>query len=311
MTFSAEQIQKIREKAEQLGFVACGFTSLHTFAEEKEQFLQWLKKGYQGEMSFLERNIEKRFYPASLQAGFKSAIVVLMNYFPKNRQQGNQVPKISKYALGQNYHKVMKHRLYLLQKFINIEISKTSVRCFVDSAPVYEKKLAIDAGLGWEGKNTLLINKQYGSFVFIGELLTDIELHRDERVITSHCGTCTRCIDACPTNALQPYHMDASRCISYLTIEKKSDNKPDNIQTSPWIYGCDVCQDVCPWNQKLQPTDIEEFLPKPFLLSAGIQEWEKLTVTEFEKIFTDSSILRTGLERIKRNLEWIKNEREC
>ncbi len=309
MTLSAEQIKKIQEKAHQLGFVACGFTPLHSFAEEKTQFLKWLQNGHHGEMAFLERNIEKRFNPALLQEGFKSAIVVLMNYFPEKNQPENLIPKISKYAMGQDYHTVMKNKLCLLREFIDIEIGRISARCFVDSAPVYEKKLAIDTGLGWEGKNTLLINKQYGSFVFIGEILSNLEVPENDAIEPNHCGTCTRCIDACPTGALQPDFLDATKCISYLTIEKKSADKPENLKTSPWIYGCDICQNVCPWNSNIQATKIEEFSPKPFLLSAGIPEWERLNVSEFENLFSDSPFLRTGFERMKRNLGWIKNER--
>ena len=304
MIISAEQIEKIQEKAHQLGFVACGLTPLHPFVKEKTQFLKWLQNRHHGEMEFLERNIEKRFNPSSLDKNFRSAIVVLINYYSKENPVKNQIPKVSKYALGKDYHTVVKDRLCVLQQFINNEIAPMTGRCFVDSAPVYETQLAIDAGLGWKGKNTLLINKQYGSFVFIGEILSDLEVPENTTVEPNHCGNCTRCIDACPTGALQPDFLDATKCISYLTIERKS-LQPSKYKTSPWIYGCDICQDVCPWNSNTQPTKIEEFSPKPFLLSAGIPEWEKLSAAEFDKIFADSPILRTGFKRMKRNLNEI------
>ncbi len=304
MILSAKQIEKIQKKAYQLGFVACGITPLRHFKKEKSLFDKWLQNGHNGEMAFLERNTKKRFNPSLLDKEFRSAIVVLINYFPKEKPAENQIPKVSKYAMGEDYHTVVKEKLCVLRQFINDSVTSISGRCFVDSAPIYETQLAIDAGLGWKGKNTLLLNKEYGSFVFIGEILSDLEVPENTTIETNHCGDCTRCIDACPTNALKSGFLDASKCISYLTIERKS-LQPPKYKTTPWLYGCDICQDVCPWNQKPKSTDIQEFLPKPFLLSAGIPEWQKLSVTEFNKKFADSPILRTGLERIKRNLNEI------
>lgn len=303
MILTNQQIKAITDKSKTLGFAACGFTPLHHFEQAKQQYLMWLKNNYHGEMTFLEKNIEKRFNPALLQKGFKSAIVVLLNYYQQTNKK--QIPQISKYALGKDYHLVMKEKLCALREFIHKEIVPISGRCFVDSAPIYEKKLATDAGLGWIGKHTLLINKQYGSFVFIGELLSDLELPKNTKVEPNHCGDCSLCIDACPTNALQPFFLDASKCISYLTIEKKSTDDTENIKISPWIYGCDICQNVCPWNQKLDPTKIDAFAIKPFLLSAGISEWENLTPQEFKNIFSDSSLFRTGFNQIKQNLQQV------
>ncbi len=309
MILSAKQIEKIQKEAYRLGFVACGFTSLRKFDKEKTRFDKWLQSGFHGEMTFLERNAEKRFNPSLLGESFRSAIVVLMNYYPKEKTEAGKIPKVSKYAMGKDYHTVVKEKLCGLQQFINDEISPISGRCFVDSAPIYETRLAVDAGLGWKGKNTLLINKKYGSFVFIGEILSDLEVSENPTVEPNHCGSCTRCIDACPTGALQPDFLDATKCISYLTIEKKSYEKPDKLKTQPWVYGCDICQDVCPWNQKPEPTTIAEFSPKQFLLSAGISEWVKLNEPEFKNLFSDSPLLRTGFKRMQRNLKWIKNER--
>jgi len=313
LTLSQEQIETIRKESLRLGFAACGFTPLREFTEEKKLLRQWLEEGHHGEMSFMTRHLDKRMNPALLQEGFRSAIVVLMNYFPKNLPPGGKIPKVSKYALGQDYHQVMKARLCRLRVFINNEIGPIQGRCFVDSAPVYETALAVDAGLGWKGKNTLLINKDYGSYVFIGEILSNIELKNDSTIAADHCGNCTRCVEACPTGALKPHFLDAQKCISYLTIERKSMTQPE-YDTSPWLYGCDICQDVCPWNQKIQPTTIDAFSPKPFLLSANISEWENLSEPAFKSIFDDSPLLRTGFKRIKRNLKVVKdrykNERE-
>jgi len=306
LTLSQEQIEKIRKEALRLGFASCGFTPLREFSEEKELLQQWINNGYHGEMSFMEHYLDKRTNPTLLQEGFRSAIVVLMNYSPKQLPDKGKIPKVSKYALGQDYHHVMKDRLCRLRDFINDEIRPIEGRCFVDSAPIYETQLAVDAGLGWKGKNTLLINKYFGSYVFIGELLSNIELKIDSTIATDHCGNCTLCVDACPTGALKPHFLNAQKCISYLTIERKSMKQPE-YNTSPWIYGCDICQDVCPWNRKIAPTAVDAFLPKPFLLSANIQEWENLSEPAFKSIFNDSPLLRTGFERIKRNLKAVRD----
>jgi len=300
LKLSVSQVEMITTKALDLGFSACGFIALRSFEKEKNRFLKWLSDKNNGDMAFLEQNIEKRFNPKLLGDGFRSAIVVLMTYNQKTPE--NKTTRISKYALGKDYHLVMKEKLFELEQYISVKITPMKARCFVDSAPVYESQLAVDAGLGWKGKNTLVINQEFGSFLFIGELLSNMEFpDNNKRIVANHCGTCTRCIDACPTQALKPFQLDAKKCISYLTIERKSLSAPE-FDTTPWIYGCDICQDVCPWNQNRPTTKEKEFMPNAFLLSATINDWEILTEDDFKTFFKDSPILRTGYKRMMRNI---------
>ncbi len=302
MKLSVAQVEEIKEKAIALGFSECGFTMLRPFEQEKERFLKWLSGKNNGDMAFLEQNIEKRFDTQLLDENFRSAIVVLMNYNQVTLQNSDAL-RISKYAYGKDYHVVLKEKLNELVQYISESIYQIKARCFVDSAPVYESQLAVDAGLGWKGKNTLVINQKLGSFVFIGEILSDLEFPEiKNEVILNHCGNCTKCIDACPIQALEPFQLDATKCISYLTIERKSLTKPD-YNTSPWIYGCDICQDVCPWNQEKPKTTEQEFTPNPFLLSATIDDWKNISEAEFKEIFKDSPILRTGYKRMLRNID--------
>lgn len=306
MKLTLSHVKKIKEKAISLGFADCGFTKLRPFDNEKRQFLKWISANKNGDMTFLEKNIEKRFDPQLLDNNFKSAIVVLLNYH-QEISNNNSSLRISKYALGKDYHIVLKEKLSALEQYISENISPLKARSFVDSAPIYESQLAVYSGLGWKGKNTLVINQKLGSFFFIGELLSDLEFpNMPIKPVSNHCGTCTRCLDACPTKALNPYQIDATKCISYLTIERKSLSAPQH-NTSSWIYGCDICQEVCPWNQKKSKILEKEFFPNPFLLSATLNDWENLSESEFKTIFKTSPILRTGYKRMLRNVHHVRS----
>lgn len=251
MTQAAEFSTLIKEKAEQLGFAACGIAKVRKLEEEEERLKAFLQKNHHGAMGYLANHFEKRLDPGKLVPGSKSVVVVLLNYFPKMLQKGSDVPVISKYAYGTDYHLVIKDKLKSLYRFVEENAGKLNGRIFTDSAPVLERYWAVQAGLGWIGKNGLLLNKELGSFFFIGELIIDLELEYDEPYEKEHCGSCNQCLSACPTQALvQPYVLDARRCISYLTIELK-DVIPEVFHKKLMrrSYGCDICQDVCPWNQ--------------------------------------------------------------
>lgn len=261
-----------------------------------------------GEMSYMANHFEKRLDPRKLVDGAKSIITVLLNYYPSETQKDPEAPKISKYAYGNDYHHVIKGKLRELVNFINEEIGEVGGRAFVDSAPVMDKAWAAKAGLGWVGKNTNLIHPKNGSFFFIGELILDIELESDQP-IRDHCGTCTACIDACPTEAIiQPYVVDGSKCISYFTIELK-DAIPTEMkgQFDNWAFGCDVCQDVCPWNRFSKPHTEPQFNPHPDLLEMTKKDWEELTEDVFKKVFQKSAVKRTKFSGLKRNIEFLKD----
>lgn len=291
----------IKRRTIDLGFSAVGISKAGFLEKESQQLKKWLQKGFHGEMSYMENHFEKRVDPRKLVKGAKSVMSVLYNYYPKETQAENTY-KISKYAYGKDYHIVVKEKLYQLLAFIKKETEEVSGRAFVDSAPVMDKVWAARSGLGWIGKNTNLISKEYGSFVFIGELIIDLELEYDTPV-KDYCGNCTKCIDACPTSALGPYQLDARKCISYLTIEKKG-NIPEEFKGkwNDWIFGCDICQDVCPWNKNPVPTKEESFLTLPEWFSYTKTNWQKITELEFNVIFIDSPIQRTGYAGLKRNL---------
>lgn len=297
--------QLIKTEAKKLGFLSCGISKAEFLEDEAPRLERWLKDGKHGKMAYMENHFDKRLDPRLLVPDAKSIISLLFNYFtPLNQLDG--APKISKYAYGKDYHHVIKDKLKQLFQIINNKIGEVSGRVFVDSAPVMEKSWAVRSGLGWQGKNTNLISKKAGSFFFIAELIVDLELEYDTPV-TDHCGTCTACIDACPTEALTPYHIDASKCISYLTIELKDQiptafkNKMDD-----WAFGCDVCQDVCPWNRFSKQHNEPLFSPNSEVINYTKKNWEEITQETFNIIFKNSAIKRTGFKGFKRNISFLK-----
>lgn len=261
-----------------------------------------------GEMGYMANHFDKRLDPRKLVEGAKSVITVLLNYYPSETQKDREAPKISKYAYGNDYHHVIKGKLRELVNFIHENIGEVDGRAFVDSAPVMDKAWAAKAGLGWVGKNSNLINPKNGSFFFIGELILDIELEPDQP-IRDHCGTCTACIDACPTEAIiQPYVVDGSKCISYFTIELK-DAIPTSMksQFDNWAFGCDVCQDVCPWNRFSKPHSEPQFNPHPDMLEMTKKDWEELTEEVFQKVFQKSAVKRAKFSGLKRNIYFLRD----
>lgn len=290
--------------------MACGVAKARFLEEEAPKLESWLNQNYQGEMAWLANHFEKRLDPGKLVPGAKSVVSLIFNYYPGKVQEDPQAPKIAKYAYGEDYHFVLKRKLKDLVHFIQDEIGEIDGRVFVDSAPVMERKWAQEAGLGWQGKNTLLLNKKEGSFFFLAELILDLELEYDTAMQTDHCGTCTRCIDTCPTNAiLQPNLLDASKCISYLTIELK-DSIPNEFKDKMenWAFGCDICQDVCPWNRFSKPHQEEAFNPHPDLLSMSSGDWEDLSEEVFRELFRKSAVKRTKYLGLQRNLKFIRKE---
>lgn len=298
--------QLIKNEAQRLGFLSCGISKAEFLEEEAPRLEAWLKKGMHGEMAYMENHFDKRLDPTQLVPGAKSVISLLLNYFPE-AQQEEHTYKISKYAFGTDYHFVIKDKLKQLLEFIQSEIGEVDGRAFVDSAPVLDKTWAAKSGLGWMGKHSNLLSKQVGSFFFIAELIVDLELDYDVPV-TDHCGSCTACIDACPTQAIvQPYVVDGSKCISYLTIELKNDIPSDfSGKMDDWMFGCDVCQDVCPWNRFSKPHREPLFNAKPELLSKSKKEWEEITEEVFDQIFQKSAVKRTKYSGLIRNIKFLK-----
>ena len=305
-----EQYSKfIKEQAKHLGFLGCGIAKAEFLEEEAPRLEKWLNNGYHGKMQYMENHFEKRLDPTLLVDGAKSVISLSYNYFPEKTQNSKDY-KISKYAYGQDYHYVIKNKLKALLQLINDEIGEVGGRCFVDSAPVLERAWAEKSGLGWNGKHSLLIQKQQGSFFFLAELIIDLELAFDQPFATDHCGKCTRCIDACPTQAILPNNtVDGSKCISYFTIELK-EAIPTNFKdkTDGWIFGCDVCQDVCPWNRFSKPHSEPLFNPHEDLLDMQPRDWEELTHETFHKVFKKSAIKRTKFSGLQRNIFFINNQ---
>jgi epoxyqueuosine reductase len=297
----------IKAEAKRLGFEFCGISKANFLEEEAPRLENWLNKNMHGQMSYMQNYFDKRLDPRLLVPGAKSVISLLLNYYPAETQTDPAAPKISKYAYGADYHFVIKEKLNLLLESIQQNIGAVEGRAFVDSAPVMDKVWAKKSGLGWIGKNSNLINKQHGSFYFIAELITDLELEIDGP-IKDYCGTCTRCIDACPTNAIvAPYVVDGSKCISYFTIELK-DNIPNDVagKFDNWAFGCDICQDVCPWNRFTKPTTEKHFNANAQLLGMSKTDWHELTEETFKRVFKDSAVKRTKYKGLKRNLEFIK-----
>lgn len=295
----------IKAEAHKLGFAFCGIARAAFLEEEAPLLERWLKQGMNGEMAYMENHFEARLDPRKLVPGAKSMIVLMLNYFPE-KTQTDATYKVSKYAYGRDYHKVMKQKMKALMAFIHENIGAAEGRAFTDSAPVMDKAWAKRSGLGWQGKNANIISKQAGSFHFIGELILDLELEYDSPT-TDHCGKCTRCIDACPTQAIvAPYVVDGSRCISYLTIELKNSLPANAPSWNEWVFGCDVCQDVCPWNRFSKPTQEKDFAPRRFIDQWTAAEWEELTEEVFPDIFAGSPINRAGYGGIARSLLQLK-----
>jgi len=298
--------QIIKAESKRLGFLSCGISKACFLEDEAPRLEKWLSQNYHGQMSYMENHFDKRLNPKLLVDDAKSVISLLLNYYPEKSQSDNTY-KISKYAYGEDYHFVIKDKLKELLTFIQTEIGDVNGRAFVDSAPVLDKAWAAKSGLGWIGKNANLITQKVGSFYFIAELIVDIELECDNPT-TNHCGTCTACIDACPTQAIvQPYVVDGSKCISYFTIELK-DNLPQEMKGKfdDWIFGCDVCQDVCPWNRFATPTDENRFAPKDDLLQFSKKDWQEITQETFAKVFGKSAVKRTKFDGLKRNIDFLK-----
>lgn len=306
MVFSSKYKTIIQKEAKRLGFDACGVSKAEFLEEEAPRLEKWLLNQMNGKMTYMENHFDKRLDPRLLVPDAKSVISLILNYYP-SQIQNKEAPKISKYAYGEDYHFVIKDKLKALLNFIQDEIGQVNGRVFVDSAPVMDKAWAAKSGIGWLAKNSNLINKKRGSFFFIAELILDLDLEPDAPTL-DHCGTCTRCIDACPTQAIvQPYVVDGSKCISYLTIELK-ESIPNEFKgkMDDWMFGCDVCQDVCPWN-KFSLTHVEErFHPNAQLLSMNKKDWQELTHEVFSKVFKKSAVKRTKFEGLKRNIEFLK-----
>ena len=298
--------QIIKTEAKRLGFLSCGISKAGFLEEEAPRLERWLKNNMHGEMLYMENHFDKRLDPTKLVENSKAVISLLLNYYPQESQTNNSF-KLSKYAYGTDYHFVIKDKLKLLLNFIKDEIGEVHGRAFVDSAPVLDKAWAAKSGLGWIGKHSNLLTQQVGSFYFIAELVVNLELEYDLPT-TDHCGSCTACIDACPTQAItQPYVVDGSKCISYFTIELKN-NIPTELKGKfdDWMFGCDVCQDVCPWNRFSKPHNEPLFNPHPELLSMTKKDWEEITEDVFKKVFNDSAVKRTKFAGLKRNIDFLK-----
>jgi epoxyqueuosine reductase len=297
----------IRTEAKRLGFDYVGISKADFLEEEAPRLENWLNNNMHGQMSYMQNYFDKRLDPRLLVPGAKSVISLLLNYFPSENQVDDTAPKISKYAYGKDYHIVIKEKLNQLLEFIKENIGEVDGRAFVDSAPVMDKAWAKKSGLGWIGKNSNLINKSSGSFYFIAELILDLDLEYDGAV-KDYCGTCTKCIDACPTDAIiAPYVVDGSKCISYFTIELK-ENIPDDVKgkMENRMFGCDICQDVCPWNRFSKPHQEPLFKANEELLGMKKEDWIELTEETFRRVFKDSAVKRTKFTGLKRNIEFLK-----
>jgi epoxyqueuosine reductase len=301
-----QQTNFIKAKATELGFSFCGVSKAEFLKDEAPRLEEWLNRSYQGKMSYLENHFDKRLDPTLLVPGAKSVISLIYNYFPAKDLTPKSEFKIAKYAYGEDYHGVVKDKLKILLENIQTGIGEVSGRAFVDSAPVMERAWAKRSGIGWVGKNSLLLNREMGSFFFLAELIIDLELEYDNAV-KDYCGTCTACMDACPTDAIpEPYVVDGSKCISYFTIELKEEI-PTEVKGKfeNWIFGCDICQDVCPWNSFSRPHHEERFEPDDQLEKMTKQEWKEITDEVFQRIFKKSALQRTSFSGLKRNISFI------
>ena len=308
MTLKNKRTKIIKTEAKKFGFISCGISKAE-FLEDHASYLEkWLKKNYNGKMSYMERNFDKRLDPRKLVHGSKSVISLSFNYYTKKKQLDSNSYKVSKYAFGNDYHFVIKNKLNKLLLSLKNKIGNFNARVFVDSAPVMERAWAEKSGLGWVGKNTLMISKKKGSYFFLAEIICDLELDHDMPVM-DHCGTCTACIDACPTEAIiKPYVLDSNKCISYLTIELK-DSIPKQFENKmqDWIFGCDICQDVCPWNKFSEENNHILLQPSDKFLNMKKNDWIELTEETFKKVFKNSPIKRANFNGLKKNISFIKN----
>ena len=297
----------VRKYAAELGFDHCGIAKARRLDDDARRLDNWLSKGMHGSMKYMENYFEMRVDPSKLVPSAKSVITLLLNYFPAEKQR-NDSPKISKYAFGNDYHEVIRPKLNDFLRRLRENIGDIQGRGFVDSAPILERAWAQRSGAGWIGKNAILITKGGGSYFFIATLITDLELQYDDPFAKDYCGSCTKCIDACPTDAILPGKVvDGSRCISYFTIELKEMLIPGEMQDrmQNWMFGCDVCQDVCPWNRFSAPTGESAFTPLPGILNFSTSEWEEMTEESFKKIFRDSPLKRSKYKGIRRNLNFL------
>ena len=307
MSIQEKHTRLVKDKAKDLGFFYCGVSKADFLEEEAKHLESYLKNNFNGKMTYMENHFDKRLDPRLLVDDAKVVVSLLMNYYPDEIQKDEDAPKISKYAYGQDYHFIIKDKLKNLFSYIQEEIGEVGGRIFVDSAPVLDKSWAQKSGLGWMGKNTNIINPKEGSFFFIAELILDLDLTPDGP-IKDYCGTCTKCIDACPTDAIvQPYVVDGSKCISYLTIELKDELLPKEFsgKMDNWMFGCDICQDVCPWNRFSKPTKEASFSPHENMLHMSKADWSDLTEEVFQEIFRKSAVKRTKYAGLKRNIGFI------
>lgn len=302
--------QIIKTQAKSLGFDFCGIAKAEFLEEEAPKLEAWLNKNYHGKMAYMANHFDKRLDPTKLVDGAKTVISLIYNYYPEKKLPENKEDyKIAKYAYGQDYHFVIKDKMKSLLEILKQEIGEFSGRAFVDSAPVMERQWAQKSGLGWLGKNSLLLNRQMGSFFFLAELIIDLEVSTDPPMVKDYCGTCTRCMDSCPTDAIfLPGVVDGSKCISYFTIELKEEI-PQEVKGKfeNWVFGCDICQDVCPWNRFSKPHQEPKFDPHPQLMDFTQKDWEEITEDTFSKIFSKSAIKRTKFAGFLRNLRFIQH----
>ena len=294
----------IKEKAQELGFSGCGFSRAEALPEETKRLETWLQQGYQARMGYMANHFEKRTDPTRLVEGSRSVISLIYNYYTDKVQSDPEAPILSKYAYGTDYHFVIKDKMHELFTFIKSMHPETEGRVFVDSAPVLDRAWAYRAGLGWIGKNSMLISRTAGSFVFIGEIILNLELEYNDLPESDFCGSCNRCIEACPTGAiLDTRTIDSERCISYQTIENREEISPEILPgLSGRVFGCDICQDVCPWNRKAVLHREKAFEPRPRLLELTAKDWQELESEEFDKLFHHSAVQRAGYRKIKSTL---------
>ncbi|WP_209331355.1 tRNA epoxyqueuosine(34) reductase QueG [Lunatimonas salinarum] len=311
MTLPEQHAAIVKQTAKRLGFEFCGIATACFLEEEAPKLEAWLARNYHGQMAYLANHFDKRLDPTKLVDDAKSVVSLIFNYFPEEKlPEGDEDYKLAKYAYGKDYHWVVRDKLKAFLELLREDIGEINGRAFVDSAPVMERQWAQRSGLGWLGKNSLLLNRQMGSFFFLAELIIDLPLAPDDPFIGDYCGTCTRCVDACPTDAIVGSGVvDGSRCISYFTIELK-DALPTQVhgKFENWVFGCDICQDVCPWNRFASPHREEAFLPHPLLKEFGKKDWEEMTRETFGKVFQKSAVKRTKWEGLMRNVQFVKKK---
>jgi epoxyqueuosine reductase len=308
MNFQEKYTKLIKDKSKELGFFFCGISKADFLSEEAPRLENWLAQNRNGKMDYMSNHFDMRLDPRLLVDNAKTVVSLLLNYYPSTIQTETDSPKLSKYAYGEDYHFVIKDKLKDLFRFIQDEIGEVGGRVFVDSAPVMDKVWAKKSGLGWIGKNSNLIHPKHGSFFFIAELILDLELVPDGPM-KDYCGSCTRCIDACPTDAIiEPYVVDGSKCISYLTIELKDQILPSEFKgkMDNWMFGCDICQDVCPWNRFSKPHSEPKFNPHDQLLKMSKADWEDISEELFRELFKNSAVKRTKFDGLKRNIDFLK-----